>query len=122
MPRISALTTCNHTTNGFSVKRTQCQAIGKGKCATWTGLTVKLARLRYPNAEEKVLGTMIQKSKNILSTKKQLTKDNKAKKPNLNTKFNKSEEVHFFIRHSRKFILIKRVNFYAPQEVVISIL
>ena len=39
---------------------------------------------------------MSQKRKNIRSTKKLLNKYNKAKQPNLTTKFNKSEEVHFF--------------------------
>ena len=74
LPIIAALATCHHATAGFYVKETWCQAIAKGKYATWPGLTVELARRHCPNSEETFLGTMSQKRKNIRSTKKQLTK------------------------------------------------
>ena len=61
-----------------------------------------MTRWHYPNALETVLGKMIQKRKNIRSTKKQLTKDNKSNQPNLTAKINKSEDAHFFIRHCSK--------------------
>ena len=102
MSSISALITYHHDTAGFLVKETWFQDIEKGNYATWKGLSVDLARWHYPNAEETVLGMTSQKRKNIRSTKKHITKDNKSNQPNLNTTFNKYKEAHFFIIHSSK--------------------
>ena len=102
MPRIAVLVTCHHATAGFPVKETLCQAIAKVNHATWLVLTVELARRHCSNAEETVLGMTSQKRKNIRSTKKHITKDNKSNQPNLNTTFNKYKEAHFFIIHSSK--------------------
>ena len=102
MPSISSLSTCHHTTSVFPVKETWCQAIGKGNYDTWSGLTVELARRHFPNSKEIVLGTMSKKRKNIRSKKNHVTKYNKGDQPNLTTKVTKSNEAHFFIRHSSK--------------------
>ena len=69
LPSIEAVVRYLHATAGFPVKQTWCQAIAKGKYATWSGLTLDAVRKYYPQVEETSMRTMSQIRKNIRSTK-----------------------------------------------------
>ena len=102
LPSISALIKYHHATARFPVKETWCQAIKQVNYATWSGLTTELARRNCPNSEEKNLGTMSLKRKNIRSTKVNVIKLNAANQHNVSTKVTKFNEAYFFTQHSSK--------------------
>ena len=53
----------HHETVGCTVKETWCSAIAQGNYATWSGLTVAVARKYCPDTEETTMGAMSQSRK-----------------------------------------------------------
>ena len=74
-----------------------------------SGLTVELTRRYFPDADETIIETMSQKSKNMRCTKIKNIEEKEITLNYLNdlmkdasTKIEKSNEAHVFIRHSSK--------------------
>ncbi|KAL7525219.1 hypothetical protein ACHAXR_001556, partial [Thalassiosira sp. AJA248-18] len=69
LPSVGALVAYLHAAAGFPVKDTWLRAIKAGNYATWPGLTYSNAAKYCPDAEETILGHMVQTRQGVRSTK-----------------------------------------------------
>ncbi|KAL7531028.1 hypothetical protein ACHAXR_003813, partial [Thalassiosira sp. AJA248-18] len=69
LPSVGALVAYLHAAAGFPVKDTWLRAIKAGNYATWPGLTYSNAAKYCPDAEETILGHMVQTRQGARSTK-----------------------------------------------------
>ncbi len=69
LPSISALVSFYHACLGFPVKQTWLDIIKAGICATFNWLTYSNVARYWPNADETILGDLVQQRQNVRSTK-----------------------------------------------------
>ena len=98
---IEALVRYFHAAVGFPVQDTWIKSIQSGNFKSWTGLTLHNTTKYFPLSKERIKGHMVQKRKNVRSTKRKHTNPI-AIRPPKTVSIPTSNELHIWVKHISK--------------------